>query len=54
LTRFVAVVGEKERSSETVNVRTRDNIVHGEIGIKELIEKFKTLQDTYAQREDSF
>ncbi|KAH0810890.1 hypothetical protein GEV33_011898 [Tenebrio molitor] len=51
---FILVVGEKERSSETVNVRTRDNIVHGEIGIKELIEKFKTLQDTYAQREDSF
>ncbi|XP_069780409.1 threonine--tRNA ligase 1, cytoplasmic isoform X2 [Narcine bancroftii] len=36
---FILVVGEKEKSSETVNVRTRDNKVHGECTISETIER---------------
>ncbi|XP_067841644.1 threonine--tRNA ligase 1, cytoplasmic [Heptranchias perlo] len=36
---FILVVGEKEKSSETVNVRTRDNKVHGERTISETIER---------------
>lgn len=41
---FFLVVGEREKSSNTVNVRTRDNIVHGEFPISEVIEKFKILK----------
>ncbi|GLV43432.1 Threonyl-tRNA synthetase [Carabus blaptoides fortunei] len=44
---FILVVGEKERTNQTVNVRTRDNIVHGEIAVNTLIEKFNTLRDNY-------
>nr|XP_022920739.1 threonine--tRNA ligase, cytoplasmic isoform X1 [Onthophagus taurus] len=49
---FILVVGEKERSSNTVNVRTRDNVVHGEISVDGLIEKFNTLRDNYSRNED--
>ena len=41
----VAVVGEKERSNETVNVRTRDNKVHGEFTLTAVQAKFKELSD---------
>lgn len=51
---FILVVGEKERSSQTVNVRTRDNVVHGEVSVDDLIEKFKNLKDNYIQNEDAF
>ncbi|RZC42120.1 tRNA-synt 2b, HGTP anticodon and/or TGS domain containing protein [Asbolus verrucosus] len=51
---FILVVGEKERNSQTVNVRTRDNIVHGEVGVDALVEKFKVLQENYARGEDNF
>ncbi|XP_015603699.1 threonine--tRNA ligase, cytoplasmic isoform X1 [Cephus cinctus] len=43
---FILVVGEKERSGGTVNVRTRDNVVHGEISIADLIKKFQTFKET--------
>ncbi|XP_072108588.1 threonine--tRNA ligase 1, cytoplasmic [Mobula birostris] len=36
---FILVVGEKEKGSEMVNVRTRDNKVHGERTISETIER---------------
>ncbi|KAJ3648608.1 hypothetical protein Zmor_020401 [Zophobas morio] len=51
---FILVVGEKERSSNTVNVRTRDNVVHGEIAVDGLVDKFKVLQENYSKGEDSF
>ncbi|XP_055642337.1 threonine--tRNA ligase 1, cytoplasmic isoform X2 [Toxorhynchites rutilus septentrionalis] len=51
---FILVVGEKERSSETVNVRTRDNKVHGEVSIDDLIVKLRKLSDEYAKGEDQF
>jgi Anticodon binding domain len=51
---FVAVVGEKEKTSRTVNVRTRDNKVHGEFTIQQVIEKFKNLQQTRTNCEDTF
>ncbi|XP_025833433.1 threonine--tRNA ligase, cytoplasmic isoform X3 [Agrilus planipennis] len=51
---FILVVGEKERSSQTVNVRTRDNKVHGEVTVDELIEKFKNLRDNFVIGEDTF
>lgn len=37
---FILVVGEKEMKSQTVNIRTRDNKIHGESSIPDLIEKF--------------
>ncbi len=37
------MVGEKERTNNTVNVRTRDNKVHGEKSLEGVIEKFKEL-----------
>ncbi|KAI3371994.1 hypothetical protein L3Q82_006866 [Scortum barcoo] len=40
------VVGEKEKSSNTVNVRTRDNKVHGERTVEECIERLKQLKTT--------
>lgn len=40
---FILVVGEKEKATDTVNVRTRDNKVHGEISVTAAIEKLKTL-----------
>ncbi|XP_038170142.1 threonine--tRNA ligase 2, cytoplasmic [Arvicola amphibius] len=41
---FILVVGEKEKINNAVNVRTRDNKIHGEISIASLIEKLKNLK----------
>uniref|UniRef100_A0A3Q0SB28 threonine--tRNA ligase n=1 Tax=Amphilophus citrinellus TaxID=61819 RepID=A0A3Q0SB28_AMPCI len=38
------LVGEKEKTSNTVNVRTRDNKVHGERSVEECIERLKQLK----------
>lgn len=43
---FIFVVGEKEKSNDTVNVRTRDNKVHGEKSVEGVIAKFKELADS--------
>uniref|UniRef100_A0A3Q3XBJ9 threonine--tRNA ligase n=1 Tax=Mola mola TaxID=94237 RepID=A0A3Q3XBJ9_MOLML len=43
---FILVVGEKEKTSNTVNVRTRDNKVHGERTVEECIERLKQLKST--------
>jgi len=40
---FILVVGDKEMESNTVNVRTRDNIVHGETSVDEFISKIQEL-----------
>jgi threonyl-tRNA synthetase len=40
---FILVVGEKEQTYNTVNVRTRDNKVHGEVSIDEMIKRFSIL-----------
>uniref|UniRef100_A0A8C1QN79 threonine--tRNA ligase n=1 Tax=Cyprinus carpio TaxID=7962 RepID=A0A8C1QN79_CYPCA len=41
---FILVVGEKEKSSDTVNVRTRDNKVHGERSLTDCMERLKELK----------
>lgn len=51
---FILVVGEKEQSSNTVNVRTRDNKVHGEFSISDLIEKLRKFRDEFIIGEDHF
>jgi len=42
---FIFVVGEKEQNNKTVNVRTRDNKVHGEFSLDAVMDKFNTLRD---------
>lgn len=43
---FILVIGEKEAQQGTVNVRTRDNKVHGEISVDEVIKRFKEMADS--------
>ena len=40
---FGAVVGQKEVENKTANVRTRDNVVHGEHDIPTIIDKFNVM-----------
>uniref|UniRef100_A0A2S2N987 threonine--tRNA ligase n=1 Tax=Schizaphis graminum TaxID=13262 RepID=A0A2S2N987_SCHGA len=41
---FILVVGDKEKTANTVNVRTRDNNVHGEFSIEETIRRLQKLK----------
>lgn len=41
---FILVVGEREKTSGTANVRTRDNKVHGEFSIADIASRFDRLQ----------
>lgn len=38
------MVGEKEKTNNAVNVRTRDNKIHGEISVTSAIDKLKNLK----------
>lgn len=40
---FIFVVGEKEEREQTINVRTRDNVIHGELSIDAVINKLNKL-----------
>ncbi|XP_037025180.1 threonine--tRNA ligase 1, cytoplasmic isoform X1 [Bradysia coprophila] len=51
---FILVVGEKEKTGNTVNVRTRDNKVHGEVSVDDLILKFNKFRDEHVIGEDNF
>ena len=52
---FGLVVGEKEKTSGTVNIRTRDNKVHGERTISETIERLQQLKHSRSkQAEEEF
>lgn len=51
---FILVVGDKEKQSGTVNVRTRDNKVHGEFSIDALIQKLNKIRDDFVRDEDTF
>jgi len=52
---FIFVVGEKEKTHGTLNVRTRDNKVHGEHSVEDVITKLKALKLNRVQNwEDSF
>ncbi|CAL8249120.1 unnamed protein product [Merluccius merluccius] len=43
---FILVVGEKEKTSDTVNVRTRDNKVHGERSVKDCMDRLLQLKSS--------
>lgn len=51
---FFPVVGEKEKSNGTVNVRTRDNKVHGELSVESVIEKFRYLASSKILNSEEF
>lgn len=51
---FILVVGEQERTHSTVNVRTRDNRVHGQFNIPDLVTKFQRFCDERIKTEDEF
>jgi len=40
---FILVVGKEEKANGTVNVRTRDNEVHGEKTVSQIIEEFQEM-----------
>ena len=44
---FQLVVGEQEVKNGTVNIRTRENKVEGEMKVEELVEMFKRLREEY-------
>eukprot|EP00899_Mesostigma_viride_P012864 jgi/Mesvir1/21579/Mv04019-RA.1 len=44
---YIIVVGAEEQESKTVNVRTRDNVVHGSRTMEQLLVEFKELSDNY-------
>ncbi|XP_077319017.1 threonine--tRNA ligase 1, cytoplasmic [Lithobates pipiens] len=43
---FILVIGEKEKTSGTVNIRTRDNKVHGERTVAESIQRLLQLKES--------
>ncbi|NWX16157.1 SYTC protein, partial [Aegotheles bennettii] len=52
---FILVVGEKEKASGTVNIRTRDNKVHGERTIADTVERLLELKRSRSrQAEEEF
>lgn len=38
---YMLTIGDKEVENRTINLRTRDNVVHGELSLSEFIEKVK-------------
>ena len=52
---FILVVGEKEQSKGTVNIRTRENVVLGEFTIDYVVERFGYLaKEKILKSEESF
>ncbi|XP_026782959.3 threonine--tRNA ligase 1, cytoplasmic [Pangasianodon hypophthalmus] len=43
---FILVVGEKEKMTNSVNVRTRDNKVHGELTVPEVLARLSLLKQS--------
>ncbi|CAI4224899.1 unnamed protein product [Auanema sp. JU1783] len=46
---FILVLGQKEKDNGTVNVRTRDNAVRGEVKVDDLLVKFRRFCDEYTK-----
>jgi threonyl-tRNA synthetase len=52
---FILVIGEREQTTQTVNVRTRDNKVHGEVTVDDLIKRFVEMSKSKTnQAEEEF
>ncbi|CAD6192576.1 unnamed protein product [Caenorhabditis auriculariae] len=50
---FILVIGAKEAENSTVNVRTRDNAVRGEVALEKLLDKFRRFADEYTSNTES-
>lgn len=54
---YMLTIGDKELENKTINLRTRDNVVHGELNIDEFIQKIdiernqRQLQSAYSKPE---
>ena len=48
---FYSVVGQNEVANRTVNVRTRDNKVHGEFTLEAVLDKFQELAEQEVEQE---
>lgn len=46
----LAVVGEKEKMTNSVNVRTRDNKVHGELSAAEVLARLTLLKQSRCRK----
>jgi len=52
---FILVIGEKEQQRGTVNIRTRDNKVHGEFSVDEVLNRFREMETSKTnQAEEEF
>ena len=51
---LIMVVGEEEAKNGTVNVRTRDNKVHGEFKLEEVLERLRRLKDSKTNNSEDF
>lgn len=51
---FILVVGEKERTTNTINVRTRDNKIHGQFSVDELISKLNKFRNEFKRDLNDF
>lgn len=51
---FILVVGEKENNTNTVNVRTRDGTIYGQIDVDELIVRLNELSRTRKLNDNEF
>lgn len=51
---FILVVGEKEVAANTVNVRTRDGTIHGQVSVDELIDRLNKLRDNFGLIDNDF
>lgn len=51
---YILVVGDKEKEAKTVNVRTRDNKIHGEVSIDQLMQKLGKIRDEFIIDEETF
>ena len=44
---FQLVIGEAETTNETVNIRSRDNKIKGEVKLSDLVAKFAPMRDEF-------
>lgn len=51
---FILVVGEKEKQTNTVNVRTRDGTVHGQFTVDDLIVRLNKLKTNFILNDSDF
>jgi len=43
---YMLTVGDKELENKTISVRTRDNVVHGEIGLESFLQSLQKEMET--------